>query len=55
MIDIDTRDMRGVFARLADKAAALGLAREEAARRRSAGDHTHWRRARLLWPLFTKD
>ena len=55
MIEIETRDMRGVFARLADKAVALGLARAEAARRRDAGDDTHWRRARLLWPLFTKD
>ena len=55
MIEIETRDMRGVFARLADKAAALGLARAEAARRRSTGDDTRWRRARLLWPLFTKD
>ena len=55
MIEIETRDMRGVFARLADKAAALCVARAEAARRRDAGDDTRWRRARLLWPLFTKD
>ena len=55
MIEMETRDMRGVFARLADKAVALGLARAEAARRRSVGDNTRWRQARLLWPLFTKD
>ena len=55
MIEIETREISGVFVRLADKAAALGLARAEAARRRSVGDDTRWRRARLLWPLFTKD
>ena len=55
MIEIETSDMLGVFARLADKAAALGMAHAEAARRRAAGDDTRWRRARLLWPLFTKD
>ena len=55
MIEIETRDMRGVFTRLADKAAALSVACAETLRRRSAGDDTRWRRARLLWPLFTKD
>ena len=55
MIEIETRDKSGVFARLADKAAALGMARAETTRRRSAGDDTRWRRAQLLWPLFTKD
>ena len=55
MIEVETRDMRAVILQLTAKAAALGRARAEIARRSAAADDTRWRRARLLWPLFTKD
>lgn len=41
--------------RLAARAASLALARAEARLRVRAGDGSHWRDARLLWPLFAKD
>ena len=42
-------------ARLAARAAVLAAARADRRMRRRAGDGSHWRRADLLWPLFTKE
>ena len=41
--------------RLAARAAILAAARSERRARRRLGDGSHWRRADLLWPLFTKE
>lgn len=40
-------------ARLTAKAAALAITRTESAARKRRGDPARWRKARLLWPLFT--
>ena len=54
---IDTQIVEaGAFAvRLAAQAASLARARAETALRARRGDASRWRRAALLWPLFTKD
>lgn len=41
-------------ARLADKARLLAEARAETAVRAARSDAARWRKAALLWPLFTK-
>lgn len=46
-------DFAALAARLADRARTLAEARL-AARAPAPGDARRWRRAGLLWPLFTK-
>lgn len=46
---------RGLAARLAERARLLAEAHIESRRRARRGDGSRWRRAGLLWPLFTKD
>jgi hypothetical protein len=46
---------RAFAARLAEQAARLAAARAESRLRSRRGDPSRWRRASLLWPLFTKD
>jgi hypothetical protein len=50
---LETR-LESLAARLAHKAGALVQAQAEDARRSARADATRWRRAALLWPLFTK-
>lgn len=47
-------DPGALAARLADRAAALVLAQREAAELTRRSDPARWRKASLLWPLFTK-
>ena len=47
-------DFAGLAARLARKALALAEARAENIALARRGDPARWRRAGLLWPLFTK-
>jgi hypothetical protein len=49
------RQWSSLAARLTAKAAALARARGEALLRARRQDPSRWRRADLLWPLFTKD
>ena len=54
MMAADTRaTLTALAARLTAKAAALAIARTESAARERRGDPARWRKARLLWPLFT--
>jgi hypothetical protein len=46
---------RAFASRLAEQATRLAVARAESLIRARRGDPTRWRRAGLLWPLFTKD
>jgi hypothetical protein len=46
---------RQFAARLAERAQLLAEARAESRLRVRRGDGSHWRRAALLWPLFTKE
>jgi len=48
-------DERGLVARLATRAEALGRAHAEARLRRRRGDPLRWRLPGLLWPLFTRE
>ncbi|MFM5906168.1 MAG: hypothetical protein ACKOPO_01030 [Novosphingobium sp.] len=50
---LETR-LEGFANRLAHKAAALVEAKAETARLKAGADASRWRRAALLWPLFTK-
>ena len=55
MISAETRpDFAALAARLAAKAKALAHARLEEAALARRGDPARWRKAGLLWPLFTK-
>lgn len=54
MMAADTRtSFAALAARLTAKAAALAAARSETAALTRRGDPARWRKARLLWPLFT--
>jgi hypothetical protein len=56
MIDAKLTDSSGNFAaRLATRAALLARAYGESLLRERHADSARWRRATLLWPLFTKD
>lgn len=56
MIDAKLTDSNGDFAaRLAAQAALLAKAYGETLVRERANDPIRWRRATLLWPLFTKE
>ena len=56
MIEAALTDSSGDFAAaLAARAALLAKAYGEALLRERRNDPTRWRRAALLWPLFTKD
>jgi hypothetical protein len=46
---------RHLAARLAERAQLLAEAHAENRRLARRGDGSRWRRAGLLWPLFTKD
>jgi hypothetical protein len=46
---------RAFAARLAAQAARLAAERAEAGLRARRGDPSRWRRANLLWPLFTRE
>jgi hypothetical protein len=46
---------RAFAARLAEQATKLAVARAESRLRARRDDPSRWRRAGLLWPLFTKD
>jgi len=46
---------RGLAARLTARAARLARAYGEMRLRERKADPIRWRRAALLWPLFTKD
>lgn len=45
----------GWSSRLLARAQSLARARAEQLDRERRGDPARWRRANLLWPLFTKD
>ena len=47
-------DFPGLAARLARQARLLAEARAESIALARRGDPARWRRAALLWPLFTK-
>ena len=49
-----TPDFATLARRLAERAAVLAEARAEEAILASRADPSRWRKARLLWPLFTK-
>ena len=55
MIAAQARDaFDALAARLASRAAVLAQASAETTLLARRQDETRWRRARLLWPLFTK-
>jgi hypothetical protein len=54
MISGRTKSNR-LVARLAAKAEALAGAAAETRRRAARSDPARWRRAALLWPLFTRN
>jgi hypothetical protein len=55
MIAATTRpDFAALTARLTDKARVLAEARAEAVTLARQGSAARWRKAGLLWPLFTK-
>jgi hypothetical protein len=56
MIKAELADKGRAFAaRLAGQAARLAAARAEARLRARRDDPSRWRRANLLWPLFTRE
>ena len=56
MIDAEATDSSADFTvALTARAAKLAQAYGEALLRAQRDDPTRWRRAALLWPLFTKD
>lgn len=48
-------DLDAFAKRMAARAGQLAQARIENAEAERRGDPLRWRKARLLWPLFTKD
>jgi len=55
VIEAKTAPGGGFAARLAARAAQIGVAAAEAKWLARRGDPARWRRAGLLWPLFAKD
>jgi hypothetical protein len=55
MIDARIAAGRTFATRLAARAEALARARAEAALRARRDDPARWRKAHLLWPLFTRE
>ncbi|MFC3101541.1 hypothetical protein [Altererythrobacter lauratis] len=53
MIAARSTTANGFAARLAARAAQIAAAAAESAFRAERGDARRWRRAHLLWPLFT--
>ncbi len=49
-----TSDFAALAARLERQAKAIGEARAEASKLAKTAPAVRWRRAALLWPLFTK-
>ncbi|ANC50310.1 hypothetical protein CP97_14624 [Aurantiacibacter atlanticus] len=55
MITTSSRSDSGLIARLASQATKLAMAHAENRLRIRNGDSAHWRDARLLWPLFSRN
>lgn len=55
MIATRVPGIAGLAGRMIARAQALAEARAESAIARRRGDPARWRKAGLLWPLFTKD
>ena len=55
MISARLTNVGPFMASLADKAERLAKAAAENRLRATRADTSRWRRANLLWPLFTKD
>lgn len=55
MIDASLDTRSGLAARLVRKARRLALAHAQNRRRALLRDPARWRRADLVWPLFTPD
>lgn len=55
MIQARTGDATGLVARLTASASTLATAQAKVRLLTRRNDTRRWRRAELLWPLFTKD
>lgn len=55
MIEARSNSRSSFAKRLAAKAESMASAHAEAKLRRRNSDASRWRRAGLLWPLFSKD